>query len=137
LVHGQEEQSGRNYLMLEGTDAKVYFIYHSREIEEARSRGELRANSFVRLQKLFVNGALTFKVTDLGDAEKLLTNPRHLSENAWELIKRGIMPTEDGWGGWLGKYQAALYKTAREIEERKERNLARARQRPRGRSVGR
>ncbi len=26
LVHGQDEQSGRNYLMLEGTEAKVYFI---------------------------------------------------------------------------------------------------------------
>ena len=25
LVHGQDEQTGRNYLMLEGTDAKVHF----------------------------------------------------------------------------------------------------------------
>jgi hypothetical protein len=47
------------------------------------------------------------------------------------------MPTEDGWGGWLGKYQAGLCKTAREIEERKERNMARALSRQRDRSVGR
>jgi hypothetical protein len=137
LVHGQDEQSGRNYLMLEGTDAKVYFINYSREIEEARSRGDLRTNSFMRLRKLSLDGALTLDVKDLGNAELLLTNPRHLGEEARELLKRGIMPTEDGWGGWLGNYQAALCKTAREIEERKERNLARARRRQRDRSVGR
>ncbi len=137
LVQGQDEQSGRNYLILEGTDAKVYFINYSREMEQARSRGELRTNSFVRLRKLSLDGALTLDVKDLGDADQLLTNPRHLGKAARELLKRGIMPTEDGWGGWLGRYQAALCKTAREIEERKERNLARARRRQRDRSVGR
>jgi len=137
LVHGQDEQTGRSYLMLEGTDAKVHFINYSREIEEACSRGDLRTNSWVRLRKLSLDGALTLDVKDLGDADQLLTNPRHLGEEACELLKRGIMPTEDGWGGWLGKYQAALCKTAREIEERKERNMARARRRQRDRSVGR
>jgi len=137
LVHGQDEQTGRSYLMLEGTDAKVHFINYSREIEEARSRGDLRTNSWVRLRKLSLDGALTLDVKDLGNAELLLTNLRHLGEEARELLKRGIMPTEDGWGGWLGKYQAALCKTAREIEERKERNMARARRRQRDRSVGR
>jgi hypothetical protein len=78
LVHGQDEQSGRNYLMLEATDAKVYFINYSREMEQARGRGDLRTNSFVRLRKLSLNGAPTLDVNDLGDAEKLLTNPRHL-----------------------------------------------------------
>jgi len=137
LVHGQDEQTGRSYLMLEGTDAKVHFINYSREIEEARSRGDLRTNSWVRLRKLSLDGALTLDVKDLGNAELLLTNLRHLGEEARELLKRGIMPTEDGWGGWLGKYQAALCKTAREIEERKERNMARALSRQRDRSVGR
>jgi len=137
LVHGQDEQSGRNYLMLEGTDAKVYFINYNREMEQARGRGDLRTNSFVRLRKLFVDGFPTLGITDLGDAEQLLSNPRNLGEKARELLKRGVMPTEDGWGGWLGKYQAALCKTAREIEERKEWNLARARRRQRDRSIGR
>ena len=31
LVHGQDEQSGRNYLMLEGTDAKVHLINYTQE----------------------------------------------------------------------------------------------------------
>ncbi len=137
LVHGQDEQSGRNYLMLEGTDAKVYFINYGREMEEARSRGELWTNSFVQLRKVALDGALTLDVKDLGDADQLLTNPRHLGEEARELLKRGIMPTEDGWGGWLGRYQAALCKTAREIEVGKKRNLVRSQQRKRDRSVGR
>ena len=84
LVHGQDEQTGRNYLMLEGTDAKVHFIQYTPEMEEARSRGELRVNSFVRLRKLsgtarldvsdLAIGSATLEVSDLGDAEKLLKN---------------------------------------------------------------
>ena len=49
LVHGQDEQTGRNNLMLEGTDAKIHFIQYTPEMEEARRKGELRVNSFIRL----------------------------------------------------------------------------------------
>ncbi len=104
-----------------------------------KTRGQWQAHGryLARESATFLDGAPTLDVKDLGDTEQLLTNPRHLAEGAPELLKRGIMPTEDGWGGWLGKYQAALCKTTREIEERKERNLARARRRQRDRSVGR
>jgi len=117
LVHGQDEQTGRNYLMLEGTDAKVHFIQYTSEMEEARSRGELRTNSFVRMRRLSANAIL--EVSDLGDAEKLLKNSQCLGEAARELFKRGITPTEDGWGGWLGRYQTALREITSEMEERK------------------
>jgi type IV secretory pathway VirD2 relaxase len=137
LVHGPEEQTGRNYLMLEGTDAKIHFIHYTPEMEEARSRGELRTNSFVRLRKLPVDWALMVDVNDLGDAEVLLNNPGHFGETARELLKRGIMPTEDGWGGWLGRYQSALCKTTREIVERNERDWVRKQERRRDRSRGR
>jgi hypothetical protein len=46
LVHGEEESSGRSYLMLEGTDSRVHYVYHTPEIEAARNRGNLRTNSF-------------------------------------------------------------------------------------------
>ena len=39
--------------------------------EEARSRGELRTNSFVRLRKVPVDRAPMLDVNDLGDAEML------------------------------------------------------------------
>jgi len=137
LVHGQDEQTGRNYLMLEGTDAKVHFIHYTPEIEEARSRGELRVNSFVQLRKLPADRALMLEIIDLGDAEMLLSNPRHLGETTRQLLKQGILPTEDGWGGWLGRYQAALCGNAREIEERSRGDQARERPRRRDHSRGR
>lgn len=133
LVHGQDEQTGRNYLMLEGTDAKVHLIQYTPELEEARSRGELRTNSFVRLRRLSVDQREMLDVRDLGDAEGLLTDPHHLSGIARHLLERGIMPTEDGWGGWLGNYQAGLCNAVREIFERKERDRMRSRDRSLGR----
>ena len=45
LVHGEDKagrRSGRNYLVLEGTDAWVYHIHYTPEIEDPRSRGWLR-----------------------------------------------------------------------------------------------
>ena len=110
LAHGEEEAgkgAGRHYLLLEGTDAKVHLIYYTPEMEEARSRGKLRANSFVRLQKQFENGRPVLEIEDSGDAERVLRNKRHLGERAKSFLNRGIAPSEDGWGGWLGRYQAA------------------------------
>jgi hypothetical protein len=44
----------------------------------------------------------------LGDSESILRNKRHLRETAQHLIRRGIVPQDDGWNGWLGRYQKAL-----------------------------
>lgn len=135
LVHGQDEYSGRNYLMLEGTDAKVHFIHYTPEIEEARSRGGMRTNSFVKLRKLFVDGSPTLEINDLGNAETALNNRRHFEDTAQRLIKRGIVPIEDGWGGWLGRYQAKLRNAALEVEQPRQKNdLPRVQERPRDRS---
>ncbi len=118
LAHGEEETgkaAGRHYLLLEGTDAKVHLIYYTPEMEEARSRGKLRANSFVRLQKQFENGHPVLEIEDFGDAERLVRNRRHLVDRAKELHSNGVGLEEGVWGGWLGRYQAALTKTGREI----------------------
>ena len=115
LVHGEEEvgrEAGRSYLMLEGTDARVHHIYYTPEMEEARNRGELRTNSFVRLRKLFVDGQPVMEIDDFGDSEAVLRNRSLLKQTAQTLIRRGIIPEEDGWGGWLGRYQAALRRVA-------------------------
>ncbi len=116
LVHGEDEQSGRSYLMIEGTNARVYFIDYTREIEEAPSRGELRTNSFVRLRRQ----GRRLDLDDLGDAEKLLSNRHYLNQVAHEHLKRGRPTHEDGWGGWLGRYQTALAEAETEIELRRE-----------------
>ena len=120
LAHGEEELgkgAGRHYLLLEGTDAKVHLIYYTPEMEEARSRGKLDKNSFVRLQKQFENGRPALEIEDFGDAERILRNRRHLGEGARAFLVHGIVPPEDGWGGWLGRYQAAVKRTATEPTE--------------------
>ncbi len=108
LVHGEEESSGRNYLMLEGTDARVHYVYYTPEIEAARTRGGLRTNAFVQLQKLTVDGRPVLEIEDMGDAEALLRNKSKLHEIGQRLIRRGFIPQDDGWAGWLGRYQKAL-----------------------------
>jgi hypothetical protein len=107
--------------MLEGTDAKVHYIHYTPEMELLRADGGLRTNSFLRLRKLVANAKPVLSVQDFGDSEKVLKNHALLRENARNLLKRGIMPTEDGWGGWLGRYQAALTNAAGEITYAKSR----------------
>lgn len=111
LVHGEEEGS-RHYMLLEGTDARVHLLYYTPEMEDARSRGKLRVNNFVRLQRQFVNGQPLLEIYDRGDANAVLKNKAFLSDAAQRLIKRGIIPTEEGWGGWLGAYQRAVRQAA-------------------------
>ena len=140
LVHAEDEISGRNYLMLEGTDAKIYLIHNTPEIEDARSKGGLRTNSFIRLRKLFIDGRPILELDDMGSSESILRNRSHLEATAQQLIKRGILPTEDGWGGWLGRFQTALRETALRLEQEREHaelNRRQEWQRDRDRSHGR
>jgi hypothetical protein len=69
----------------------------------------------------------------------LLSNSGYFRTAARRLLMQGTMPTEDGWAGWLGRYQAALSKATSEIEEPKERDVVpRTRKgRSRDRSLGR
>ena len=120
LAHGEEEvgkSAGRHYLLLEGTDAKVHLIYYTPEMEEARSKGNLRANSFIRLQKQFENGRPVLEIEDYGDAERALKNRHHLRETAKTFLARGMAPSDDGWGGWLGRYQVAVTNMTTELVE--------------------
>ena len=119
LVHGEEDtgrQAGRSYLMLEGTDGQVHYVYYTPELEAARSQGGLRTNSFVRLRKLFAEGRPLLKIDELGDSESILRNKGYLREAAQGLIQRGIVPQEDGWNGWLGRYQKALGEAATTVD---------------------
>lgn len=119
LVHGEEDsgrQAGRSYLMLEGTDGRVHYVYYTPEMETARSQGGLRTNSFVRIRKLFAEGHPVMEINELGDSESVLRNKRYLRETAQRLVKRGIVPQEDGWNGWLGRYQKALCDAAMTLD---------------------
>jgi hypothetical protein len=132
LVHGEEEASGRSYLMLEGTDGQVYHIYRTPEMEELRSQRGLQTNSFVRLRKFSTFRGPSVEIHDMGDSEAILRNKAHLRETASEMIRRGVFPKDDGWNGWLGRYQKALVAAfaleqgqAKERERRRSQDLGR------------
>ena len=102
-MHGEEDterQAGRSYLMLEGTDGQVHYIYYTPEMEEARSRGELRANSFVRLRKQFSEGHPAPKIEGPGDSDAILRN-QAVSEKPCRASIGGGLPRErtDGTDG--------------------------------------
>lgn len=128
LAHGEEESgcaAGRHYLLLEGTDAQVHLIYYTPEMEQARSQGKLRKNSFVRLQKLFEHGRHLIEVSDEGDAEKLLDNRQHFAGRARLLRGDGQIAAQD-FGGWVGRYRSALASAIYEDLELRQRASTRA-----------
>ncbi len=120
LVHGEEE-NGRNYLMLEGTDARIHHTYYTPEIEEARARGLMRTNSFVRLRKMMVARKPLLEIDDLGDAEAILRNHEHFRESARHVLRQGVAVPEGIWGGWLESYQSELSQAVDKLAEERQR----------------
>ena len=112
LLHAEDEASGRHYLLLEGTDAKVHLIYHNQEIEEARRAGNLAVNNFVRLEKRFGDRIPHIEVSDYGDADALLANRVFMNKQSKTPFSHGNTMNEGLWGGWLGQYHKALRITA-------------------------
>jgi len=111
LGHGQEEYSDRMYLVIEGVDGKVHFLYQTDEIQNARRQGQLRVNSFARIEKqLSEEGRSFLHVEDLGDASQLLHDNTYFGKMALKLIHQGVTQVERTWGGWLGQYQDAINK---------------------------
>jgi hypothetical protein len=116
LVHGEDE-SGRGYMMIEGTDACVHHVSYTSEIEAARNSGKLSANSFIRLRRQTAGGKGTIAINDLGNAERLLQNRNFLRDAARRMAQQRMLLREDGWGGWLGRYQAAVCGAASRTQE--------------------
>jgi type IV secretory pathway VirD2 relaxase len=118
LLHAEDEVSGRRYLLLEGTGAKVHLIYHTQEIEEARRSGKLTVNSFIRLEKRFAEGIPHIEIADYGDADALLANRGLMNKQAHALLRQGITVDQGLWGGWLGQYHKTIRGTVERQVER-------------------
>ena len=118
LSHGEGE-TGNRFLLLEGTDGRVYHIGYTQELDEARARGDLRTNSFVVIDKRFdEDRKRRIEVLNFGDAEGLLADKEHFHSLAKRLIRRGLVSLEDErWNGWLGRYQNRLSKELSEAVE--------------------
>ena len=94
----------------------------------------MQTNAFVRLRKGFSDGRPALQIDELGDAESILRNKLHLRETAQKLVRRGIIPKDAGWGGWLGRYKKALAETVATLErQRATKKVERSKNRDRGR----
>jgi hypothetical protein len=114
LVHGEEE-NGPSYMMLESTDAKVYTISHKRRMQQMRNAGRLQVNTFVRLQTVVAARRSRVEIEELGTADSILENRGYLRETAQRLLRKGMAPGEEGSSGWLGRYQRALSRAAKDL----------------------
>jgi hypothetical protein len=114
LGHGEEESTGRTYMLLEGTDRNIHFIYHNTECQTARQEGLLRPDSFVCLSVRRDDRRPKVAIHDFGDSKQLLRDKEYFRRKARTLVSRGIVPNEASIGGWLGQYEVAL---ARAIQD--------------------
>jgi len=115
LGHAEDERTGRAYMILEGTDQNVHFIWHTNEIESARHQRKLASDSFVRITPRSANGRTVLLIADFGPSEELLNRTADMRNRAQVLINRGIVPVENGWAGWLGRYQNRLAHASQEL----------------------
>ena len=127
LSHGEEE-NGSRFLMLEGTDARAYYLRYTPELDEARSRGDLKTNSFVKIEKTIdEDRRRRIVVVNLGDAEALFENRDHFRSLAKRLEQRGVVPFDDErWGGWLGRYHEKLREAVFDLDDPKARSRKRS-----------
>jgi type IV secretory pathway VirD2 relaxase len=116
LVHGEEEESGRRYFMVEGTDGKVHHVYSNLQADELRSRGGIKPNSFVQLKRVNLDGDQAMDVQDCGNAESLLGNAAHFDAAAKRLVAHKSASTQR-YGGWLGRYHDAMDEAAERISK--------------------
>src|ERR1700675_1004512 len=125
LLHTEDEQTGKRYMLVEGTDGKVHLIYHTGAIEEARNQGKLTVDNFIRIEKRFAKRRPILHVDDMGDAVALLQNSSFFHKEAEILIRRGIHDVQPVWGGWLGQYQMKLQTELRNPDRREQQNVGR------------
>jgi type IV secretory pathway VirD2 relaxase len=127
LLHTEDEQTGKRYMLVEGTDGKVHLIYHTEAIEEARKQGKLAVDNFIRIEKRFAKRKPVLHLDDMGDAVALLQNSPYFQMEADLLLRKGIHDVWPVWGGWLGQYQAKLQNTLHHAETRKRGDSGRSR----------
>ncbi len=117
LGHGEEEDKGKHFMLIEGTDGKLHYLTHCRETEQLREQHELRAHEFITFTRM--DGALHIK--QHGHAEAILNSGAFLKTQPVPPAGQDLRP------GWLGKYDAAivLYHYDKEKEmPNEEENLA-------------
>jgi hypothetical protein len=92
LGHAEDEATGRTYMLLEGTDHKLLFVYHTADMEDGRHDGKMKPNTFVQLTRGFVDGKPIITIKALGDSDELLNDKRYLRSAVRAIQKEGMIP---------------------------------------------
>jgi type IV secretory pathway VirD2 relaxase len=101
LGHGEEDATGKRYLLLEGLDGRIHYLPHRSETEAMRAKGELRRGEFVTISTH--NGHL--QISQFGHAESVLKDPLLLARLQHIDTSTEVRP------GWLGRFDEA-YRSA-------------------------
>ena len=128
LAHGEEDDgknAGRHYLLLEGTDAQgAPDLLHARDGRSAEPGTTSSRTRSSGCRSSLRMDDLRWRSNHSADAERVIRNKRHFGDKARSLVSRGLAPVDEGWGGWLGRYQAAMKDAVDEL------NTAQARTEP-------
>jgi type IV secretory pathway VirD2 relaxase len=120
---GLDEQTERPYVLVESVEGVVHYIHQSPDTIKARSRG-LKTGSYVELTSMPFVGIdgverTGVKFRSLGNSQTLIKDQRFLTNEVQRIVETtGTLPTEQGFGGWLGDYQRALRSTAQDLVHR-------------------
>jgi type IV secretory pathway VirD2 relaxase len=110
LSHGEEE-NGSRFLLLEGTDGRVYYLRNTPELDEAAAAESSPLTRSSITKTVDEDGRRRIVVANLGKADALLQDRDHFRSLARRLLQHGIVSFEDErWGGWIGRYHETLWK---------------------------
>jgi len=107
LGHVEDERTGRAYMILEGTDRRSTSFGTQRKSKSARRQRKLGPNAFIRMRPHSAKGKTFLILSDLGPSAELLNNTEHMRNSAQALMKRGIVPVENGWADGLENMKLA------------------------------
>lgn len=115
LVHGQEDQAHRSYMLLEDVNGKIHFLDHRPEIEKLRQAGKLQPDSYAAMRVVWEDRKPRWIVEDYGSAAEALRSDDFIDH----CLRRGVHPPAHGFGGWLGQFRDAIER-ARHMPEKAE-----------------
>ena len=104
LVHGQEDQKNRAYMLFEDVNGKVHYLEHRNEIEDARRQGLLQPGSYVSMRVAFVDHKGFWIIEDQGPADQAIKDPEFIDR----CLRRGANPPDHGLNGWLRQFRNTI-----------------------------
>ena len=120
IAAGQDDDSGKPYLLLETTEGIVHHIYQTQAMQKARGEGALKRGDFLTVEsKEFEKDGKKITATVMknhGSGHKLLSDKKHLTSQVLRAVKtRKALPEFRPSIGWLGNYQKAIKEQAAEL----------------------